>query len=46
MDDSAQDIERAPLPTARTLRARKNIGYQLLRFALFNLRMIKIVASK
>lgn len=46
MDDHTHDIARAPLPTKRTLHARKNVGYQLLRFALFNARMIKMVASK
>lgn len=35
----------APLPTARTLRLRRNIFFQFFRFAAFNLKMIRIIAG-
>ncbi|WP_298339124.1 hypothetical protein [Ferrimicrobium sp.] len=45
MDTANQDIADAPLPTRRTLRTRHNMAYQLIRFALFNLRMLKMVGK-
>jgi len=43
MDDAAGCIAEAPLPTPRTLRARSNLAYQALRFAAFNIRMLRMV---
>ena len=43
MDNSATKIATAPLPTRKTLRSRKNIPFQVLRFAVFNIRMLKMV---
>jgi hypothetical protein len=45
MDPTAESIAQAPLPTKRTLRARKSIPRQLVRFAVFNVRMLKMVAK-
>ena len=39
MDSTAESIAAAPLPTNRTLRMRRNVPFQLLRFAAINLRM-------
>ncbi|MDA8398201.1 MAG: hypothetical protein M0Z29_10215 [Actinomycetota bacterium] len=43
MDQGNADIAVAPLPTAGTLRSRKSLPKQVLRFAAFNLRMLKMV---
>ncbi len=43
MDDADQRIAEAPLPTKATLRARKSLPYQVLRFMAFNLKMLKMV---
>ncbi|MDA8102665.1 MAG: hypothetical protein M0Z34_06855 [Nitrospiraceae bacterium] len=43
MDQGNTDIAEAPLPTAGTLRARKSLPRQVLRFIAFNLRMLKMV---
>jgi hypothetical protein len=43
-DLTADSIANAPLPTARTLRARNSIPRQLVRFVAFNARMLRIVA--
>ncbi len=45
MDDSASTIATAPLPTKKTLRSRKNIPFQILRFAAFNIRMLRMVTK-
>jgi hypothetical protein len=37
------DLSRAPLPTAATLRKRRSLPLQLARFAVFNVRMIRMV---
>ena len=37
------DLSRAPLPTAGTLRKRKSVPIQLTRFAVFNLRIMRMV---
>lgn len=37
------DLSGAPLPTERTLRMRRNLPYQATRFAVFNLRIIRMV---
>jgi hypothetical protein len=43
MSTPAADLSRAPLPTAKTLRRRRNLPYQAIRFALFNLRIVRMV---
>jgi hypothetical protein len=45
MDNANQDIANAPLPTRRTLQTRRSLTYQLLRFALFNVRMLRMVGK-
>ncbi|QIM20132.1 hypothetical protein G7075_01555 [Phycicoccus sp. HDW14] len=40
---STPDLRSAPLPTARTLRMRRNLPYQAYRFAAFNLRIVRMV---
>ncbi|MDR1767191.1 MAG: hypothetical protein LBR32_01960 [Propionibacteriaceae bacterium] len=42
---AAQAIESAPLPTAKTLRQRRNPLLQLLRFAAINLKMMRVIAA-
>ncbi|MDO5723915.1 MAG: hypothetical protein Q4P33_05900 [Flaviflexus sp.] len=39
----AADLSRAPLPTEATLKRRRSVPYQAMRFASFNLRMMRIV---
>lgn len=36
-------IDEAPLPTPRVLRRRKNLLVQAYRFAVINLRMIRVI---
>ena len=43
MDDADRSIAEAPLPTQKTLRQRKNVPFQVLRFIAFNIRMLKMV---
>jgi hypothetical protein len=44
MDNStAESIATAPLPTSRTLRLRRNVPFQLLRFVAINLRMARVI---
>ena len=43
MDSTAESIAAAPLPTQRTLRMRRNVPFQLLRFAAINLRMAGVI---
>lgn len=43
MDDAEESIARAPLPTKRTLHARANIPFQMLRFVSFSIRMLRMV---
>ena len=43
MSDVDRSIAEAPLPTAGTLRRRKNLFYQATRFVAFNFRMMKMV---
>ncbi|MCL2464890.1 MAG: hypothetical protein FWF28_07470 [Micrococcales bacterium] len=40
-----QRINAAPLPTPATLRNRKNLFYQLTRFAAINIRMLRVIRS-
>jgi len=46
MDDTTDDIARAPLPTAETLRARSSLIAQLGRFLVINLKMAKIIRKE
>ncbi len=43
MDDTEANIANAPLPTAKTLRARKNLFIQFGRFLAINTKMLKII---
>jgi len=43
MDDTDRDIANAPLPTDKTLRARKNPFIQFGRFLAINTKMFKII---
>ncbi len=43
MDVAEERIASAPLPTTRTLRLRSNIPFQLWRFAVINLRMLRMI---
>ena len=43
MDVAAERTASAPLPTDRTLRLRSNVPFQLWRFAVINLRMIRMI---
>lgn len=45
MEEADERIAVAPLPTARTVRMRTFIPYQLWRFAWVNLRMISMVGK-
>jgi hypothetical protein len=38
-----QSVDHAPMPTARTLRWRSNLGVQAWRFAMINLRMLRMI---
>lgn len=39
------DLSSAPLPTARTLRRRKSLPTQLVRFVAFSTRIMRMVAG-
>lgn len=44
--DSVQpvaDLSGAPLPTARTLRRRRSLPAQLVRFVVFNARIVRMI---
>jgi hypothetical protein len=43
MNTANDQIAAAPLPTARTLRRRRSIPWQMWRFATINLRMLRMV---
>ena len=43
MIDANESIAHAPLPTPKTLRARKNVLFQIFRFAAVNIKMIKMI---
>jgi hypothetical protein len=43
MDSTDSDIAIAPLPTDKTLRARKNLFVQFGRFVAINAKMLKII---
>ena len=42
---AAELIGAAPLPTDKTLRSRKNLFVQLLRFAAINLKMLRVIKA-
>jgi hypothetical protein len=44
-DQPIADLSKAPLPTEKTLRMRRSIPVQLVRFAVFNARIMKMVAK-
>ncbi|HQR26004.1 MAG TPA: hypothetical protein PLP61_03095 [Nocardioides sp.] len=44
-DQPVADLSKAPLPTERTLRRRKNLAVQAVRYAVFNARMLKILVK-
>jgi hypothetical protein len=46
MDNTDADIASAPLPTATTLRARKNLIIQFGRFLAINTKMLKIIKKE
>ena len=46
MDENPQpvaDLSRAPLPTESTLRKRRSLPLQAVRFAAFNVRIMRMV---
>jgi hypothetical protein len=43
MESVDDRIASAPLPTARTIRRRRSLPRQLLRFVLINVRMMRMV---
>ncbi len=43
MENEDDVISRAPLPTGKTLRARKNLIIQTWRFIAINIRMVKMI---
>lgn len=43
MENPQEAIQRAPLPTEKTLKQRKNVFLQLFRFAAINIKMIKMI---
>lgn len=45
MDSVDDRIAAAPLPTRRTLRRRTSMPVQIVRFALINLRMLRMVTK-
>ncbi|WP_332643967.1 hypothetical protein [Aeromicrobium sp.] len=44
-DQPVVDLSAAPLPTAQTLKMRRSLPTQLLRFVAFNLRILRLVIS-
>jgi hypothetical protein len=42
-DQPVVDLSAAPLPTARTLRRRRSVVVQVLRFGSFTLRIMRMV---
>jgi hypothetical protein len=41
---AADSIASAPMPTPKTLRRRRNLAIQLVRFAAINLKMMRVIA--
>ncbi len=46
MDTTDESIATAPLPTSKTLRVRKSLIAQLVRFMAINLKMLKIIRKE
>ncbi|MGO9151532.1 MAG: hypothetical protein ACLQFX_17940 [Acidimicrobiales bacterium] len=46
MDNTDANIASAPLPTANTLRARKNLIIQFGRFLAINTKMLRIIRKE
>jgi len=46
MENPQESILRAPLPTNKTLRARKNPMIQLYRFIIINLKMLRMIGKE
>lgn len=42
-DQPVADLSTAPLPTEQTLRRRRNLAFQAVRFAVFNARILRMV---
>ena len=42
---AAADIATAPMPTPATLKQRKNLFYQFIRFVAINLKMVKVISA-
>ena len=45
MNDESRSIASAPLPSEQTLRRRKNLLFQVWRFAALNLRMLTMITK-
>jgi hypothetical protein len=45
MDSVMNDIASAPLPTAATLRRRKNLLFQMWRFVMLNIRFVSMITK-
>lgn len=43
MDNVTNDIAEAPLPTAQTLRRRRNVVFQAWRFVALNVRFVSMI---
>jgi hypothetical protein len=41
---AADSIASAPMPTPKTLRRRRNVPIQLVRFVAINLKMMRVIA--
>ncbi|MBT9274895.1 hypothetical protein KMZ32_12515 [Phycicoccus sp. MAQZ13P-2] len=41
--DPVADLSTAPLPTASTLRKRRSLPLQIVRFAVFNVRIMRMI---
>jgi len=45
MDPTSSDIDKAPLPTASTLRRRQNLVFQAWRFLALNMRFLTMITK-
>jgi len=46
VDHTSDDIASAPLPTDQTLRARRSLTAQIVRFVAINWKMVKIILKE
>lgn len=44
-DQPFADLSAAPLPTEKTLRRRKSLVFQPVRFGVFNYRMLRMITK-